>query len=83
MMGESNMSEPAQTVAGEPQPKPKHSRAQLFAMAGERRYLIDKLSLELQAVYAELDKEQPTYPPKTEAPALAAEPEKAPDPVSG
>lgn len=50
--------------------QPEDKRRALFAAVGERVYLIEKMHLELNAIRAELDKDQPTYPPKTPAPAV-------------
>jgi hypothetical protein len=76
------MSEPTGTVAPEqPQPKLDGRRLALFAAAGERIYLIEKMQDEVAGIRAELDKEQPTYPPMIKIDAVKApEPEPAPAP---
>ncbi len=56
-------SEPVQA-----QPKPEDRRRALFAAAGERIYLIEKLQLELNGIRDELEKDQAVYPPKTAIP---------------
>lgn len=55
--------------------KPEDKRRALFAAAGERIYLIEKMQMELDAIRGELNKEPPSYPPKTPAPVAAKEKE--------
>ncbi len=65
------------------QPGLVDKRRALFAAAGERIYLMEKLQIELNAIRAELDKEQPAYPPKIPIPEPTPEPEKEAPPTTG
>jgi hypothetical protein len=57
-----------QGVPTEAQPQPQNLRRQLFAAAGERIYLIEKLQREVNLIKAQLDQEPPQYPPQSQMP---------------